>query len=362
MPEDMLRRLTRGLIPLILGLVAFYLIYYQLLPALWEIINFLIPLVLPFLLGLVIAAAINPGVDWCQHHLRLPRGTAVTGVMAGFLAIAIGLLTVLVSQLVVELSDLSRNLPVYADFLKELLTQVQELYLGIELPDVASGAFENAIDALVRLAGEAVSQALTWMVDLVRGLPTFFLVLLVTIMTTFFFSRDYQVFGRSLQRMLPPRWRERATHLGRGLNISFLSYLRAEALLISITGAQTLVGLVFLGVDYAVTLSVLSAILDLLPVVGPGTIFVPWAVIEFLLGNYIFGLALAVLYAIITVVRQLLEPRVLASQVGLHPLTVLAALYVGLRTIGPWGIIIGPLIVIAAKAFWQAYRSGSESD
>jgi predicted PurR-regulated permease PerM len=136
---------------------------------------------------------------------------------------------------------------------------------------------------------------------------------------------------------------------------STLGLLKTQFVLVSLTFFVTLLGLTLLGVPYALTISFLAAILDVLPVVGPAIIFLPWAVGLFLTGQYMTGVWIAVLYGSIALLRALAHPYVLGGTLGLHPLAALLSLYLGARLFGPAGLIWGPLILVVLKA---AIRSG----
>lgn len=352
--SEIWRRSWRVLCYLLVFLIVFYLFYYQFLPAIWSLISFVAPLILPFLLAIFLATAVNPLVDFLAARLRFPRSlAAVTGITL-VLGLGVWLLVVMISQLVVELGALSADLPRYASQLKDFLSQAEALYLRFELPAGAQDALQGGVDSLVGLLADLSRRTVSWLVTWLGTVPGFFLMLLITIIATFYFSRDRKAIWTSARAALPPAWAARVEAAGQEIGVSLLGYLRAEILLISVTGLQVLAGLLILDINYAVTISIVSALLDILPVVGPGTIFVPWAVWHLALGNYSLGLALGILYVITVIVRYILEPRVLGRNLGLHPLTTLAAIYVGLKTLGPWGVIIGPLVVIVIKSSWQA--------
>jgi len=114
------------------------------------------------------------------------------------------------------------------------------------------------------------------------------------------------------------------------------------------------IGLQILGVPYAFLIAVLVGIADLLPLVGPGAIFFPWIIWEVINGNHIFAIALFVVYLVVTVVRQVVQPKIIGDSVGLHPLETLIALFVGLRLMGVLGLILGPIIWVVVKASWKA--------
>src|SRR5690606_5790957 len=138
-------------------------------------------------------------------------------------------------------------------------------------------------------------------------------------------------------------------NMGTQAGNAILGYLRAQIILMLITMGQTLVGLYVLGVDYTLLLTLIVGFLDLLPVLGPGLIFVPWCVLAFLLGNLRLAVSLLILYGIISVVRQLIQPKIVGDSIGIHPLETLVSLYVGLKVLGVAGLILGPILVVIIK-------------
>jgi sporulation integral membrane protein YtvI len=134
-----------------------------------------------------------------------------------------------------------------------------------------------------------------------------------------------------------------------GLHRALQGYAKAELFMVFLTGLESLVGLSILGVSFAYILAILAIILDLLPVLGIAILYVPWAIWLLFAGNPRLGIGLLLLYGIIVLVRQLVEPRILARNMGLHPLTTLIAIYLGFMLLGFWGLVLGPAVVIAYK-------------
>ncbi len=126
-------------------------------------------------------------------------------------------------------------------------------------------------------------------------------------------------------------------------------YVRAQLILMSITFCELFIGLSVLNVKYSFILAIIIAIVDAIPVFGTGTVLLPWALISLLSGSYKMALGLLIIYAICLTVRQLLEPKIISSQIGLHPLFTLFAMYVGFRLIGLIGMILGPVAAIIIK-------------
>ncbi|MFZ3129696.1 MAG: AI-2E family transporter, partial [Desulfosporosinus sp.] len=131
-------------------------------------------------------------------------------------------------------------------------------------------------------------------------------------------------------------------------------YLRAQAILVSVTAFSTIGGLLLMGNRYAVTLGVLAGLLDIVPIVGTGMLFVPWIVGLIILGSVGEGLKVLLIWIITVTVRQFLEPKVLSNGIGIHPLPTLISMYVGLQLLGGIGLIVGPALVISYEALRKA--------
>ena len=180
-------------------------------------------------------------------------------------------------------------------------------------------------------------------------LPGFFVNFIITIVVTFFLAIDYPRVTAFLMRQLPERGarllRDAKTYVGGTLLKCIASY----ALICCITCGEIFLGLTVLRVDRALLIAVIIAIFDILPVLGTGGIMIPWAVVCAIIGNGGLALGLLVLYLIITVVRQTIEPRIVGSQVGLHPVVTLVSMLVGLQLFGGIGLFGLPILLSLLK-------------
>ena len=145
-----------------------------------------------------------------------------------------------------------------------------------------------------------------------------------------------------------------------GLVKSLGGYLKAQGIMISITFLELFIFFSVYGMKYSLILAITIAIIDALPILGTGTVLIPWSIFNLALGNYKLAIFLIILYFFVLVVRQLIEPRVVASQIGVYPLLTLLAMYTGVKLIGLFGVIVGPIVLIIAKnVFEQFYKQGS---
>ena len=138
------------------------------------------------------------------------------------------------------------------------------------------------------------------------------------------------------------------------LRKALFGYVRAQFIMISITGVVVTIGLLIIGVNYAITIGLLIGLVDLLPYLGVGAAMIPWIMYTFIYGDVSLGIGLSILYGVILIARQTIEPKVLASSVGLEALPTLIALFVGLKLFGVLGLIIGPVSLVILTAIHKA--------
>ena len=351
--RNRLVRIQRLGIVIFLVLASLYLLYYHLLPALWQVLRTVVPWVLPFVAGWFLAALLDPAVDWLEHRARWPR-TLASAVLVLLATIVLSLfLAVLVAKMVTELAHLAVELPRYGALLKEGILQLDALYK--QLPPQVLEATQGSIETLMGYLRGLLTRVVQDLVGVAAGIPRGFIALIVALVASFFFSRDRDLIRKGTLSLFPWLYRPQVADVLREVGAGVIGYFKAQGLLIGFTALQVLAGLYLLKVKYAVTLSLFIALLDILPVVGPGTVFLPWAGWELVNRHYGLGLALIALYATITVVRQILEPKVVGRNLGLHPLAALASIFIGIQALGLVGAVLGPLLLVFLKA---AYRAG----
>lgn len=357
-PQDRFTRVFQVLLLVLMVIIICFLLFYYIFPAVAVIINKIVPVMLPFALAALLAALIDPVVNFLQERGRLSRTVAVLAAILVVLGLTSIALFFLISNLILELEVLVASLPAQAralgPVLQSLLARVQAFYFSGNLPPDIWNSIQNLLNTGIASLRGLLTFIVQWLIAFLSSLPELFILVIITLVATFFFSRDKEVILTTLRRSLPRIWAERVERTGAFLGKAIIGVLRAETVLISLQITQTVIGLLILQVDYALTLAFLIGLADILPIVGPGTIYIPWVIWEFIRGRYGLGIALLVLYSFIILLRQLLQPKLVAINLGLHPLTTLIALYAGLKLLGIAGLIVGPLTVVVIKAFLAA--------
>lgn len=318
----------------------------------WAIITYGLPLVMPFVVALLLAEFINPPVNWLSKKARIPRTLSVTIILLFLVALISALMTVGIGYLVNEIEKLTGNLPyLYASGL-DLSGRVAEQFT--HLHDSLPAAFQEQVSSnLAKLQDNASKYLgnLASMLGVVTSLPGFLINVLIAFLATFFIARDRQEINAFLLSLFPEAWRPQIRQVKTQVWSSAIGWGKAQLMLIMLTMVQSMIGLSVIGANYAVLVGIAVGLVDVMPILGPGAIFLPWAAYAFIFGNKVFGIKLLVLYVIVIGVRQVLESKLVGDQVGLHPLAVLLAIYLGITFFGALGVIFGPLLAILLKAF-----------
>ena len=182
-----------------------------------------------------------------------------------------------------------------------------------------------------------------------KGFPSFIFFLLVTVISSFYLCLDFDDINSFIRSMLPGRVRKKIHVYKKKASEVTFGYAKSYVMILVLTFAELLVGFLLLDIDYALILSFIISVIDILPIFGVGAVLIPWAVVLFVAGNYKTGVGLLILYGCVTVVRQIAEPKIVGGNIGLHPLAALISMYSGFKLFGIIGMILGPIIALAVK-------------
>jgi sporulation integral membrane protein YtvI len=322
----------------------------------------------PFIIAFIIAFLINPAVNYLVEKGKLPRGLAVTIALVLILAILAGIFTLLINEMVSGFAHLAHVVPTHLQtlinhiqsfFAMQILPlyyQLADLFQRLD-PDQQDAVLDNIesvgsnLTSLVRDMAENIVDAIT---RFVVSLPNFLTVFMFSLLATFFISKDWYKIARKLRSWTSVKIAESTKSVYLELRKALFGFIKAQLTLISITAVIVLIGLLILRVNYAITIAIIIGAVDLLPYLGTGAVFVPWIIYSFFTENFTLTIGLSILYAIVVVQRQLMEPKVLSSNIGLDPLATLIALFVGFKLFGVLGLIIGPVSLVVIRALSHA--------
>lgn len=351
--------ILKALILFVIMVTAYFAVKFF-LPMSVDVLKLLLKGFLPFLVAVVLAVLIDPLVDWLEQKRRIPRGLAVGIVLIFLIALIILFMVFVISRLVIELSDLYKHIPQYTQswygYFLNLIESIRNYLTSNPLPAEAQEALRNNMNTVIDQTAGLIARITNFLFSVLTGLPGFITILLVSALATFFISRDKAAIARFFYQLLPNKFVKPTSTVVGHISGALVGFFRAETILISITALLTITGLYIIGIDYALTAGIIVGILDLLPILGPGAFFLPWAIIAFVSGRISFGIALLIIYGVVSTVRQLIEPKILSQSIGLNPLATLVAIYVGLQLLGMAGIIIGPFLFILGKGILKGWR------
>lgn len=322
---------------------------------------------LPFLVATLLAFLIHPFVTLLETKLRFPRSLA-TGVtiMIAFIVI-FGSIVLLIAELIQGTTYLAEKIPehlkTFTIFLEIFVNQTILPYyhkltsfihtLNPSQQITINENIQHMIAQMSVTGTDILKSILLKIPAILSMLPNSITVFMFIVLATFLITNDFNTLKQSVQKLVPSKMNTTGKYLLIQLKKALSGFLKAQLILIAITAGSIYIGLVIIGIDHALTIALLAAGVDLLPYIGTGIIFIPWIIYLFIIGNYKLTISLAIVYMFITIVRQLLEPKILSVHVGLHPLAALFALFIGLQLWGVIGLIIAPILLVILNVFYQ---------
>jgi sporulation integral membrane protein YtvI len=344
---------------IVIAMFGLYLLLVYIFPILGRVLAYIPNLFLPFIFAILIAILVEPVVNFFEKRLHFKRVLAVLTslllVIGGFVYIVSMLVSVIIKQLTTIYWATQSDADAMIPELISKITEVRLFFLRLDLPVQMQNTMQSSIQQAIVWGQHLISSIINSLVSFATMLPGLMIFLMIATVATFFIIKDRALIRSFILHIIPPAMRDSSQNILGRLIKAFVGFVKAYSILISITFILTLVAMKILDVQYALTLALIIAIADILPVLGPGTIYIPWITWEFISGQIGMGLALLVVYVIISAVRQFLEPKIVGDNIGLHPLVTLMSLYVGLKLGGVVGMIMGPVCVVI---FIAIYRTG----
>ncbi len=316
----------------------------------------------PFLISWGIACLIYPLACELSERIKLPRRICAFIMLSILLVLIITLAFLVINRLLFEVQRLLSYLTENADEIARYFEGLFDYLSNItqKLPIISNlentGLFDSIVEKvdvfLTSIWDDLLSKLGSAVPDLAAGvvtmLPNVLFVSLITVVACFYFTLDLESIHSKLKRLVPGSIYSYAINMKDKAKYGFKKYVKAYLIIFLITFAELFVGFLILGLDYSFVLAVLIAIVDFLPVLGTGAILAPWGIILLLMKNYFLGIGILILFVVTTVVRQVVEPKIVGKSLGVHPLLTLIAIYVGFKLFGILGVLFLPLALVIA--------------
>lgn len=311
---------------------------------------------LPFLIAFLLSLLIEPSIRFLMKNFKLKRRTSAILVFAIVIAIITALIAWGIVTLIQEASNMLNGLNGYFE---KAYMQIQNLssyfeVSKIQISDEVKQVIQNSSSEFLAELSVWIKNALTKILTTVTSLPTIGFYIVICILSLYFICTDKIYMLDQLEHHLPQTWVKRLAKHIRELAKALGCFLKAETILIVVSFVISLIGLyifkiVGLNVEYPLMIAIGIGFVDALPIFGSGTVMLPWAIITACNGDYYLAIAILGLWIFMSVVRQIIEPRVVSGQIGIHPIFTLIAMYTGFKFIGVLGMLVGPIILIVLK-------------
>ncbi len=311
---------------------------------------------IPFLIAFIISTMIEPMIRFTMRKTKFTRKSSAIIVLVLVFSVIIGILALGIATLISEASNLLQGLNGYVE---NAYIQIQELINKVDLSkikipeNVANTIQEYTFDLLGTISGW-IKKWLTSIVNGITAIPKIAIYIVITLLSTYFVCTDKLYILDQIEHHMPKTWVKKiGVHIKELINV-LGNYLKAQIVLILISFFISLIGLYIyhfmgLNVQYPLLMALFIGFIDALPILGSGTVMVPWGIINAFNGDAKLGIWIIVLWVIMSIVRQFIEPKIVSKHIGIHPIFTLIAMYTGFKFIGVIGMLVGPIVLIIIK-------------
>ncbi len=319
-------------------------------------VNYLFTYIAPFFIGWLLSLIYNPFVSLLNRKLKIPRSIGTLAAIALIIAFFSSVVVGIFSQLSKEIALFYSQLPDYLNSIHEAVEDFNvymKEYLKV-LPDGLESFFETSDTNLWNIIQSFVlNNTGSNSIGFVKSIPNGFMVTLISLLSSYFFCKDKREISEFVKNHLPSPVTRGYIALRGSMGGALVGYMKSQLILMVFTFIICIIGLMLFRSPYALLLSVITSIIDALPFFGSGFILWPGAIIQLFMGNTGLAVGYIIIYLIVTLMRQVMQPKILGNQIGLHPLFTLISMYVGLKIMGVLGMIVGPILAVMIKAFYE---------
>ncbi len=339
------------------GILVYLLLAYLFL-------KYAIGIILPFAVSFAIVVFSRPLVDKISKYTKVSK-SVISLFVIGFCLFLIIYLLIIASGAILEqigniINLVSEHLSKEDNYISKILLFIEGIFEKFPFlkNDLAqdTSVYSVALD-MAKNALNTFSASITKAVgSFIASMPEIIVTAIVILLSLFYFSKDYSKITAKIGKYLPQSIKNRLPRVKKDILFVMSSYIRSYLILLFITFAEVFSGLLILGIENAFTISILVALVDLLPILGVGTALVPWALISLMVGNTKLAIGLVILFAIVYVVRQIIEPKIVSAHMNVHPLLTIFAMYAGLKIAGLGGMIVAPLLAFVTKTIYDGLK------
>lgn len=320
-------------------------------------LKYALDIFLPFIIAFLIVAMARPIINKIANHTKISKPIVsifVLSMLLVFSALVLGvILTITIEQVGNIAEGIIEGLSREENFVLVIFNSIDKLTERLPFLNNLLGSEQSIYNLVIEMlldGAKSLSARLTnYLAKMITALPSIVVTLIVFTLALFYFAKDYDKIGNRIIKLLPKRAGNIALIFKNDVLLVVSKYLKSYLILLLITFAELISGFLILGIDNSFVLALIIAIVDMLPILGAGTVLVPWSAIMLILGNYKLAIGLFVLAGITYFSRQFLEPKILSDQMNVHPLITLLFMYAGLKIAGFLGLIVAPVVAFIIK-------------
>ncbi len=324
--------------------------------------KFIVPLFIPFLFAGIIVMMIYPCVKWLHCKIKLNKGVAATVIILLIGGIISVLIWLMCAQLFEQIKNVSSRIHIYerqlCHFIRCSCESVERTF-GINAVNFEALILKNVNDMADNLQADTVPNLMNNSVFYIKGLAEFIGALIIAIISVILLAKDYDSIKEKCSRY--EGFQMICEILQKVMMISG-TFIKAQLIIMLVTAILCGVTFWILKNPYALLVGLIIGVLDALPFIGTGLILIPWAIIELLSGRYINTIVLLILFAVCALSREFLEPKLIGQKLGVYPIVIMIAIYVGIKLYGIAGIIMGPVSFLLMYELIKRYISESDDN
>lgn len=315
-------------------------------------IKYILPMLAPFVIGFMVAALLNPFIDKIEKSVKLKRSFISIIILLLFYGILVLLTSLFGVKLFSFLQNLFYQLPkLYENTLQPSLDSIVNSFL-MKFPEIEvhlEDIFNSISDSVFSFLTNVSSTLVGTITGFASQIPSILIKFLFTIVSSFFFTIDYHVIKQFIVRQIPEKKKKLLLNIKKNGIGTIFKFIKGYLTLMIISFVELSIGFWILGISNAFLIGFLVALIDILPILGTGGVLIPWAIISFIFGKTSLGIGMLILYVVITIIRQILEPKIVGKQIGLHPAVTLICMFVGAQLFGILGLFLFPVLATLLK-------------
>ncbi len=316
----------------------------------------------PFVIALVLAALIEPLTRTLSKKRKFTLTRSLSALIATILIVSVVVLVIfsvgnlLFNQARELIILLPENYPDLAQDIIDYLAYLQRAMDFLTADEVQR--VDSLLSQLGELVSNFVSNSARFLFHYAVSIPEIMLFIILTILAIYYISRDWLKMQEGINEQIPHEWLDKYFIFRHDMLAALFGLIRATLIFMAVTFVLLYIGMSILQIQYALLISFIITIFDALPVVGAGLFLIPWMVYAFITGNIKLAVGLLIIHVLITIVRQVIQPKILDDQIGIHPLVTVITMYVGVKFFGLSGLIIGPVIFVVVQSVLGYYTKG----